>query len=191
MSDPKAIAARVLELDAEATKGPWGSHRIDSTGARSVCRKGDLRLRWIAHTMRYDKPEGDPTTGNANADLIAEYRTAAPALAREVLALTDALAAERADVAQLRAKLAEIDDTVRVHQQVSESGLRIGTRVLYAPSLGGKAYAGVVASEPRIVGGCEVVRLEEMEPAYGKETGTQRKTVAAAAVTHLFVEDAE
>lgn len=80
----KDIIARVRELDQKATKGPWRESKLSSI--RVVAELSDGTGRYpVAYT-------GEALgTGSgmlapeacANNDLIAEYRTAAPALADE------------------------------------------------------------------------------------------------------------
>lgn len=72
MSDIRQTIARVRELDGKATKGPWapdwGRVRDDNCG--TICQH----------------PSEESAFGpkwEANKDLIAEYRTAAPKLAAE------------------------------------------------------------------------------------------------------------
>lgn len=68
MADPIAEAiARVRELDAAATKGPW---------VRGIGNEYRLVRRGLAETVAAD-------CGADNGNLIAFYRTAAPALADE------------------------------------------------------------------------------------------------------------
>ncbi len=85
------IAARVLELDAKATPGPWDydlNHTVavvepDREWGESICR-----IFGVASNHKHD------------AKVIAHYRTAAPALAHAVLAL-------HAEKAALEARLTE------------------------------------------------------------------------------------
>ena len=72
MTESDRIIAEVLRLDAEATKGPW--NHIDGDG--SVWRD-DENQTCIANTDHCPNDNMD-----ANAEMIAAYRTAAPRLAR-------------------------------------------------------------------------------------------------------------
>jgi len=103
MSDLTATIQRVLDLDREATAKPWrwdpkrGTYESDNqnvggfvAGGAAVCHFGNAE--------RYYPSEGEPPN-EADRDLIAEYRTAAPDLAR-------ALVAEQGRVADLERQLA-------------------------------------------------------------------------------------
>jgi hypothetical protein len=73
-SDINETIAEVLRLDAKATQGPWVRTRTGATMAVAGCggsRGGVYTLAESAYP-------------SMSADLIAYYRTAAPALAREV-----------------------------------------------------------------------------------------------------------
>ena len=72
MTESDRIIAEVLRLDAEATKGPW--NHIDGDG--SVWHD-DENQTCIANTDHCPNDNMD-----ANAEMIAAYRTAAPRLAR-------------------------------------------------------------------------------------------------------------
>lgn len=77
-TDLTTIIARVRELDAAATKGPWmAPHaRVQAEQVGYVYRAEGMASQ-VARTM-------STTRGMSDAALIAEYRTAAPALADEV-----------------------------------------------------------------------------------------------------------
>lgn len=66
--------AEVLRLDAEATQGPWDA--LDSSNPEDPAP-------FVAQTGMGDVITGD-VFYTPDADIIAYYRTAAPALAREV-----------------------------------------------------------------------------------------------------------
>ena len=103
--DINETIAEVLRLDAEATPGPWSDRYTPEGGDVEVLT--DLPVKWAANlpegyapgrwdarticdllarrgAMRPGLPHGQRV---ADATLIAYYRTAAPALAREVLRL--------------------------------------------------------------------------------------------------------
>lgn len=64
----------------------------------------------------------------------------------------------------------------------------IGETVEYQPSWGvNRWYRGKVGSEPRSLGDTIVVQLYDMEPDYARHIhpGTERTTIAAAAVSHI------
>lgn len=93
MTSIHALLARVAELDSAATRGPWRSV-VDGDGFRLVYRSGGIEL--VA--------EAPPSNRNREEDaaLAAEYRTAAPAMARVLQAVletceTIALPPKRAD----------------------------------------------------------------------------------------------
>lgn len=90
MSDILETAQRVLALDREATEGPWFHDRDLPEWKANVARVG---------THGIAPPDGVIPRIDAGPDaaLIAEYRTAAPELAREVVALTGVLATETAE----------------------------------------------------------------------------------------------
>lgn len=77
MSDIRETVAEVLRLDAEATEGPWDEDGI-YMGIRHL---GKHCSHWY-----YYNSDGDliPVPLDKDAAIIAYYRTAAPALAREV-----------------------------------------------------------------------------------------------------------
>lgn len=82
----RALCARVLELDAAARSGPW-------TGDATLPPGEDKYPIWAAPVRRFPGERTEqPCVGDvylaAERDLIAEYRTAAPTLAR---ALSEAL----------------------------------------------------------------------------------------------------
>jgi len=72
---------------------------------------------------------------------------------------------------------------------MSPTDCKPGVRVLYAPSEGGKRYAGLVAEDPwQLRHGTWVTRLVAMDPAYGADTGRPNRThVPAAALEALEV----
>lgn len=85
-----ALAARVLELDAAALGGNWWT---GATPGYLMARQDEHKMG-LPVTIRSDAHTEEIATvwtyllpTEANADLIAEYRNAAPRLAREVLAL--------------------------------------------------------------------------------------------------------
>jgi hypothetical protein len=88
MSDTNETIAEVLRLDEEATPGPWGRRSSDRDA--QVRDANDQIMASVAY----------PQSSYANAALIAYYRTAAPALAREVQRL-------QAEVERLRLEHAE------------------------------------------------------------------------------------
>lgn len=116
---PETVA-RVLDLDAKATPGPWEDRADQDCDGYSYLQRADGEF------------SADPVgTSYAHADaaLIAYYRTAAPALAREVerlLGLLDALPASwrnlsderntaRAECERLRAQLDAVTCDCGVH----------------------------------------------------------------------------
>lgn len=97
MSDPTETARRVLDLDKQATQGPWrwdpkrGTYEYNAqnvggfvAGGAAVCHFGN--------SEQYYPEQGEPPN-EADRALIAEYRTAAPELARALLESQAALAA--------------------------------------------------------------------------------------------------
>lgn len=107
----KETVARVLELDGLATKGPW------------ACQLGKAN-----RVVAVQAPTGpdvarcslqlDPRTDCDNAALIAYYRTAAPALAREVKRLTaelEKLKAERDEARRDGERLTWLLDYITQH----------------------------------------------------------------------------
>lgn len=97
MSDPTETARRVLDLDKQATQGPWrwdpkrGTYEYNAqnvggfvAGGAAVCHFGN--------SEQYYPEQGEPPN-EADRALIAEYRTAAPDLARALLESQAALAA--------------------------------------------------------------------------------------------------
>lgn len=91
----EAELARVLELDAKATQGPW------------QC-EGNVIFRLDEGAIVADLHEIDGATGfGLNDELITEYRTLTPRLARE-------LAAARAVIKVARDAMKRADD--RLHQ---------------------------------------------------------------------------
>ena len=91
MSDPTETARRVLDLDKQATQGPWAPWIVQD-------RDEDAAL-WIASSSCHNADEAQV---KKDAALIAEYRTAAPELARALIESQAALAAAnaRADAAE-------------------------------------------------------------------------------------------
>lgn len=63
---PEELIVRVRELDQDATPGPWQTH---------PCHTGGMSV-WVGRQVVVAGP-----IDSRNADLISEYRTAAPALA--------------------------------------------------------------------------------------------------------------
>lgn len=108
MSDIESTVNEVLRLDGEATKAPWAPRYYtakDMTDLRAIV--ADLvndgvgvRFHFVsdhADSDRITGASGNGPTSEANAALIAYYRTAAPQLAREVQRLT----AERDDAREM------------------------------------------------------------------------------------------
>ena len=105
---PETVA-RVLELDAKATRGPWDG-ATDETGDGFVdqVKTGEgvfigMALHAAPSELGVGNGFGSPEWAD-NAALIAYYRTAAPALAREVERLekvADNLQREFRDAEQL------------------------------------------------------------------------------------------
>jgi len=94
MTDLNEAVVEVLRLDAEATQGPWrwSPPKGRSCGAFiGVCSFGDEGGGWDMQTT------GNPPE-DIDAELIGYYRTAAPALAREVQRL-------QAEVERLKAEI--------------------------------------------------------------------------------------
>lgn len=112
MSDLTETIQRVLELDKQATGGPWmlSGSEPDDTVRVDMATKPYHRITADANETR---------TRKANCTLIAEYRTAAPELARALLEMHAALAvpgvAERLDgLARGEVRVgALLDDNVR------------------------------------------------------------------------------
>lgn len=76
----------VLRLDREGTAGPWDSNVSERR------REGPTDFEGTGPTLRdYKDDEAARRRAHLDADLIAYYRTAAPALAREVARLRDHL----------------------------------------------------------------------------------------------------
>ena len=79
---------RVQELDKAATPGPWRGEKYDNA----------TKIGWFSgHTTHH----GNYIDAD-DAALIAEYRTLAPELAREVERLTDELAVAHSELSLLR-----------------------------------------------------------------------------------------
>lgn len=118
MSDIRHLAQRVLDLDKQATPGPW---ETDGVYDLYVFRKPRGNGVMVAdRNVEYDDeaPAGSLVRARGtgaglteaqqavNMRLVAEYRTAAPALARALIASLD-------ENARLRAALAEIERRIR------------------------------------------------------------------------------
>ena len=82
MSDPTDTARRVLDLDKQATQGPWVPWIVND--------RDEGAALWIATSSCHN---ADEAQAKKDAVLIAEYRTAAPDLARALLESQTALAA--------------------------------------------------------------------------------------------------
>ena len=77
MSKVDELIARVRELDAKATPGPWdaeGSGGIHMDGTRDYYTIETIEVRHLNQFAR-------SKNGEANANLVAHYRTLAPKLA--------------------------------------------------------------------------------------------------------------
>jgi hypothetical protein len=72
--------AEVERLDREATPGPW---ERDSKGAFRTRNEDQFNQR-IIHASSYPGEEGKTFASDADASLIARFRTLAPRLAAEV-----------------------------------------------------------------------------------------------------------
>lgn len=78
-------------LLSSATPGPWESrpvsgHRTENE-ARYVCREWDPAPWWIANVLGGGGGPFSRSEGNANSDLIASLRNAAPAMLSRLRAL--------------------------------------------------------------------------------------------------------
>ncbi len=135
MSDINETIAEVLRLDAEATPGPWSDRYTPEGGDVEVLT--DLPVKWAANlpegyapgrwdarticdllarrgAMRPGLPHGQRV---ADAALIAYYRTAAPALAREVKRLQAEVERLQAEVERLQAEVERLQDGHRAGQE--------------------------------------------------------------------------
>lgn len=67
----------------------------------------------------------------------------------------------------------------------------VGKLVWYRPGFDGKRYSATIASDPRKLGETNVVRLSDVEEAYGIEChgGEKRTTLAAAALSNIDARD--
>ena len=110
-------ARKVLDLDAAATPGPWNYDettvtRTRDNGTEYKAPAADLRggdREWLGFVDHSEEPEYRCDV-RTDADLICYYRTAAPALAREVLALRE----------QVSRLTAERDEAVGVLSRVHD-----------------------------------------------------------------------
>jgi hypothetical protein len=92
-------AARIIELDVKATKGPWVKD-YGGTYGHIKSTAGGFPLGGTPTLARYDKESTAPTVRDqlaCNGDLIAEYRTLAPAVARELIELRKAAGISESD----------------------------------------------------------------------------------------------
>lgn len=73
------------------------------------------------------------------------------------------------------------------HDSIELSQCKPGTAVWYWPSNtpGSPRFRGIIAQEPRMLGDEPVVRLRDMEDAYGEWRRALRTTVPAAALSHV------
>jgi hypothetical protein len=102
---PSEIASRVLELSEKATEGPWhvNPDGFESKWKYPTVYATDDELRYITDCR--DFLNFDVATPNlANAELIAEYRTAAPELARACQQLEQENATLREQLAEYEAE---------------------------------------------------------------------------------------
>lgn len=123
MNDIKQIAERVLALDAEATEGPWSRATSESEDGAEMSACGPEHNITFASDDEDDDElrEREMALVEADAALIADYRTSAPALAREVLRLTE-------EVARLREVLGLLTTFVgEAREQADRAG---ATRVI-------------------------------------------------------------
>jgi hypothetical protein len=133
LSDILKIAERVLALDAEATTKPWRwdmeSYRTDdgSDAAPSLVTDDEFAHRPFG-VLSCDGMANAP--GRADRELIAEYRTSAPALAREVKALTQRAEAAEAEVARLREALGTAMTRLRLRAMAGDEGCAVTVRVI-------------------------------------------------------------
>ena len=79
---------KVIDLGEKATKGPWDVDRFPGAPPLLVAPNPGTA---VVCTFRHERIESLPLeTKEANAALIASYRTAAPEMARMILAIHDA-----------------------------------------------------------------------------------------------------
>jgi hypothetical protein len=108
--NPAELARRVLELDKDATEGPWKYHEQEmllTAPHQGICQFKDeptFKQPWFADNHVN------------NADLIAEYRTAAPKLAQAVLEACER-AAEQKRVNETLNEVLKINEAVFNDQQ--------------------------------------------------------------------------
>lgn len=167
MSDtiPETVA-RVLDLDAKATPGPWNG-ATDETGDGFVdqVKTGEgvfigMALHAAPSELGVGNGFGSPEWAD-NAALIAYYRTAAPALAREVqrlLGLLDALPASWRNLSDER-------NTARAECERLRAGL------LEAEAERDAATARAERAEAKLAGQCETCGGEGVmyvEPVNGR-----------------------
>ena len=124
MSDPTETARRVLDLDKQATQGPWrwdpkrGTYEYNAqnvggfvAGGAAVCHFGN--------SEQYYPEQGEPPN-EADRALIAEYRTAAPELARALLESQAALAAANARAADATKRAIE-QERLRIEEAQAQT----------------------------------------------------------------------
>ena len=83
--DVRALAREVLRLDELATAAPWKIEREEIGDHFSYEEQESAFPATIGPICSWEPVNGDPPLVEADAALIAHYRTAAPALARAVL----------------------------------------------------------------------------------------------------------
>lgn len=105
MSDPTETARRVLDLDKQATQGPWAQQ-----GSAATCWVDQPGGKSVIHWTGFDAASTHPGARLHDAALIAEYRTAAPELARALLESQAALANESDEQMFLRLALKSADE---------------------------------------------------------------------------------
>lgn len=114
MSDLTAKIQRVLQLDREATGGPWKPTTDIDYEASTATAVGPMKQVGGGSPMEVAYFGAAMT--RADAALIAEYRTAAPSLAR-------ALVAEQARVADLERQIAnEADEQTFLRLALKSAG---------------------------------------------------------------------
>ena len=91
MSDLTTTVQRVLDLDKQATPGPWTPQMMEGIDGDTLSAAGPEHA--ITDDENDDERDNSSDAALADARLIAEYRTAAPVLARAVTALEAKLAA--------------------------------------------------------------------------------------------------
>lgn len=151
--DLKHLAQRVLDLDAQATEGPW---ETDGVYDLYVFRKPRGNGEMIAdRNVEHDDeaPAGSVVrargTGaglteaqqGANMRTIAEYRTAAPALARALLAALDEnarlrgviLTAANAMPTEINPSNYDHDDVCRLNDESGEAVLMLRAALAETP----------------------------------------------------------